>query len=335
MKKYSGARETNYPLLIGGLLSLAFIMVFLFGPSLAPFDPMEPHRTIQLEEGWAAAPFKPGQIESFPLGTDEIGRDMLSRLLWAVRPTLLMASVVVIVRMSVGLLLGLTAGWYGGRVERVIESLIGAALAIPILVFAIAALTYMGVERGGLVAFAVALSLTGWAETAAFVKDRTRTIMQAPYIEGAQAVGLRPPRILSRYVLPQLWPVLPSLFAFELAAVILLVAELGFLGLFIGGGITYGVPDPNSTGQIMITTSGMPELGQLLADFWAKIIQTPWVPFLVGTIIFLQIFAFNMLGEGLRRQMDVTRPRTRRSLRAILAGRRATVPATDGLGAQA
>jgi ABC-type dipeptide/oligopeptide/nickel transport system permease subunit len=216
----------------------------------------------------------------------------------------------------------------------VIESLIGAALAIPILVFAIAALTYLGVERGGLVAFAVALSLTGWAETAAFVKGRTRTIMQAPYIEGAQAVGLRPPRILSRYVLPQLWPVLPSLFAFELAAVILLVAELGFLGLFIGGGITYGVPDPNSTGQIMITTSGMPELGQLLADFWAKIIQTPWVPFLVGTVIFLQIFAFNMLGEGLRRQMDVTRPRTRRSLRAILAGRQATTPATDGLGTQ-
>lgn len=325
-------REINYPLLLGGLLSAIFIFLAIAGPSLTDKDPMEPQRTIQLEEGWLAAPYKPGQVAEFPLGSDEIGRDMLTRILWAVRPTMMMALVVVAVRMGIGLLLGLVAGWYGGRAERMIESLIGAALAIPLLVFAIAAITYIGVERG-LLAFAIALSLTGWAETAAFVKERTRTIMQAPYIEGAHAVGLRPARILSRYVLPQLFPVLPALVAFELAAVILLIAELGFLGIFIGGGFLYGVPDPLSAGQIMITTSGQPELGQLLADFWAKIIKTPWVPFVVGTVVFLQIFAFNLLGEGLRRAVDVTRPGTRWSLLSLLSRGRAEVTVGEGLSA--
>ena len=306
--KRGRVREVNYPLIIGGILTAIFIFIAIFGPYLATHDPLEPNRTMKIEGQWVTAPYRPGQIEGYPLGSDEIGRDILTRILWGVRPTLVMCLVVVLVRMGGGLLLGLSAGWYGGGYARFVESLIGAALAIPVLVFAIAAITYIGVERG-LLAFAVALSLTGWAETAHFVKDRTQTIMQAPYIEGAHAIGLKPGRILRRYVLPQLWPVLPSLIAFELAAVMLLIAELGFLGIFIGGGQTIDVPDPNSGAFLMITTSGQAELGQLLADFWAKIIKTPWLPFIVGTVVFLQIFAFNMLGEGLRRQMDVTRTR--------------------------
>ena len=114
----------------------------------------------------------------------------------------------------------------------------------------------------------------------------------------------------------------------------LLVAELGFLGIFIGGGITYDVPDPNTATQIIITTEGMPELGQMIADFWAKIIQTPWVPFLVGSLIFLQIFAFNLLGEGLRRHMDITQPRGS-FLRTLLGWRARPAPPAEEMEPQA
>ncbi len=329
----SAAREINYPLIIGGVLVAVFVILAIVGPYLTAHDPMEPNRAMRLGETWVTAPFKPGQLEDFVLGSDEIGRDLLTRILWAIRPTIIVCLVVVAVRMTGGILLGLTAGWYGGRLERFIDSLIGAALAIPVLVFAIAVITYVGVEKG-LTAFVVALTLTGWAETAAFVKDRTRTTMQAPYIEGAQAIGLKPNKILSRYVLPQLWPVLPSMISFELATVLLLVAELGFLGIFIGGGFVYGVPMPDSSGQFMLTTSGQPELGQLLADFWSKIIRTPWVPFLVGAVVFLQIFAFNMLGEGLRRHMDVTRPGTRFSLARLFSRNKGPAELAPEMGAQ-
>jgi ABC-type dipeptide/oligopeptide/nickel transport system permease subunit len=327
----NGVAEFNYPLLIGGLITAAFILLAIIGPFLTDQDPMADNRTMRIDGEWVTAPFRPGEIEGFPLGSDEIGRDILTRILWGIRPTLMVALVVVAVRMGGGLLLGLTAGWYGGRFERFVEGFIGAALAIPILVFAIAAITYIGLERG-LMAFVVALSITGWAETANFVKDRTRAIMQAPYIEGAHAVGQRPNRILTRYVLPQLWPVLPAMVAFELAAVVLLIAELGFLGIFIGGGVQFDVPDPLSPGVILIRTSGQPELGQLLSDFWAKIIQTPWVPFLVGFTVFLQIFGFNMLGEGLRRYLDVTRPSTRLSLARIFSGNKPEPVYGEGLG---
>lgn len=306
--RQSGVYQRNFPLLLGAMLSFLFILLAIFGPSMAPKDPMEPFRVLKIDGEWHNAPYRPMELDGFPLGTDQIGRDLLSRLLWAIRPTMILSLVVVFVRIGVGVFLGLVAGWYRGTVERLIDVFTGGALAIPLLVFAVAVISYVGAERG-LVAFIVGLSLTGWAETASFVKGRTLAIIQAPYIEGARAIGVKPLRILTRHALPQLWPVLPSLIAFELAAVTLLVAELGFLGIYIGGGISYGVPDPNSAGQLMITTSGMPELGQLLADFWAKIIQTPWVPFLVGSVVFLQIFAFNMLGEGFRRYMDVTRPR--------------------------
>lgn len=328
----NGIAEFNYPLLIGGLITVTFILLAIVGPFLTNQDPMADNRTIRIDGEWVTAPFRPGEIDGFPLGSDEIGRDIFTRILWGIRPTLLVAFVVVTVRLIGGLMLGLTAGWYGGRFERIVESLIGAALAIPILVFAIAAITYIGVEEG-LLAFVVALSITGWAETANFVKDRTRTIMQAPYIEGAHAVGQRPNRILTRYVLPQLWPVLPAMVAFEVAAVMLLIAELGFLGIFIGGGIVYDVPMSDSSGVFLIATSGQPELGQMLSDFWSKIIQTPWVPFLVGFTVFLQIFGFNMLGEGLRRYLDVTRPASRRSLSSIFSRNKPEPVLGEGLQA--
>jgi ABC-type dipeptide/oligopeptide/nickel transport system permease subunit len=242
----------------------------------------------------------------FLLGTDQVGRDLLSRILWGVRPTLLLCVGVVAVRMLIGLPLGLLAGWTANWSTRLIDVAIGLCLSVPTLVFAVAVASFLGLAKG-LVVFIVALCVTGWADTATFIRGRTLSLKQRPFIESARATGLTSRRILGRYVLPQLWPVLPSLIAFELSSVLLLVTELGFLGIYIGGGFMYEVAKGGSLDSWDILGAGYPELGQMLSKVWAKLIMTPWEPLIVGTVVFVMIFAFNLLGEGLRRHMDITR----------------------------
>lgn len=302
----------NYPLIVGLALTVLFLFIALFGSSLANYDPMRVFNEFVVVDGEPRYPSRnpvpPLAAPEFPLGTDNSGRDLLTRLLYAVRPTLILCFVIAALRIVIGLVLGLMAGWFGGAVERVVDLLTGASLAIPILIFALAVVSFLGERTLG--TFIVALVATGWANTAVFVKNSTLVTKQSPYIEGARAVGVRPFGILRRYIMPQLWPTLPSQIAFELSASLLVVAELGFLGMFIGEAFVRTAEDPNSAGEIPVgLTASFPELAQMLSDFWSKMIISPWEIAIVGFVIFLQIFAFNMLGEGLRRQMDVTRPR--------------------------
>ena len=302
----------NYPLLVGLVLTGLFLFVALFGSSLTNGDPMYVFAEPVVVDGLSVFPSRnpvpPLATDQFLLGTDNAGRDLLTRLLYAIRPTLILCFVIATLRILIGLVLGLMAGWFGGLIERVVDFLTGASLAIPILIFALAVISFLGERTLG--TFVIALVGTGWANTAVFVKNSTLVTRQSPYIEGARAVGVRPFGILRRYIMPQLWPTLPSQIAFELSASLLVVAELGFLGMFIGEAFVRMAEDPNSAGTIPIgLTASFPELAQMLSDFWSKMIISPWEIAIVGFVIFLQIFAFNMLGEGLRRQMDVTRPR--------------------------
>ncbi len=302
----------NIPLIVGITLSALFVLVAIIGPSLAPLDPLEVFDDVIFVGDKTYIPSRfpvaPLTLEQFLLGTDNAGRDLLSRLLTAVRPTLLLCLIIATLRIGLGVVLGLAAGWFDGLAVRLIEVVTDVCLTVPILLFALAVIAFIG-ERE-LPTFILALVLTGWANTAVFVKNSTLVIKQAPYIESARAIGLRPAAILRSYVMPQLWPTLPALIAFELAATLLVIAELGFLGMFIGEAFVRISEDPNSAGTLAVgLTAGYPELAQMLSDFWNKMITTPWEMIFVGVIIFLQIFAFNMLGEGLRRQMDVTRPR--------------------------
>ncbi len=305
--------KRNIPLGIGLSLASLFLFLAIFGPAIAPLDPMEIFNDpiFAGEDVFipSVMPLRPFQLPQFPLGTDNAGRDLLSRLLHAIRPTLILCLIIVTIRLIIGISLGLISGWYQGFFERVIDLFISASLSIPILIFALAVLAFM--EQRELPQFIIALTLTGWANIAIFIKNRTHTTLQATYIESARAVGVKPMGILWRYILPQLWPVLPAIIAFELSAVLLLVAELGFLGMFIGNAFVQMAADPNSPAVIAVgLTASYPELGQMLSDFWSKMIRTPWEMVVIGLTIFLQVFTFNLLGEGLRRKMDVTRPRT-------------------------
>ena len=185
--------QRNFPLLIGSVITFLFLLTALLGPSLAPNDPYEVFNDAIVigDQRYipASIPVPPLELPQFRLGTDNAGRDLYSRLLFAVRPTLILGVSIVIVRVVAGLFLGLVAGWYQKRTERLIDSLISISLSIPLLIFALAALSFMG--RRELVHFILALTLTGWANTAVFIKNRTQTVMKAPFIEGAKAVGVK------------------------------------------------------------------------------------------------------------------------------------------------
>lgn len=304
--------QKNYPLLIGLTLSAVFIFIALFGARLAPYDPLQQFADV-IRDGNGkmyiptVTPVPPFTLDLFLLGTDNIGRDIWSRLLWAIRPTLLTCMGVVVARLLLSVPLGLLAGWYEGSwFERLLDTLSSTISAIPQLILAITFIA-LSPERP-ISIFILTLAAIGWVDMTNLIKNQTIILKKAEYIESARAIGATTGAILRRHIFPQLWPLLPAVLAFELSAVLLIMAELGFLGFFVGNGqIVYGA-DPNSAGLIVTgLTSSTPELGQMLADFWDKIFRSPWEMVVAATAIFLQVFSFNMLGEGLRRRLDVTR----------------------------
>lgn len=322
----TGISSRNYPLWLGtGLLGF-FLLVAVIGPSLAPFDPVIILSDVFHTGGRAyipsVVPVPPFTVDEIILGTDMAGRDLLSRLLWAIRPTLILCFTIATLRIILGLVLGLVAGWSGGVTRRVIEVLIDVSLAVPILLFALAVTSITGHEDHELWTFIIALTATGWAGTAVFVKNSTTLIRRELFIEGARAAGASSGRILGRHVVPQLWPALPALISFELAATLLVVGELGFLGQFIGESFLIMGRSGDINERPIGITAYYPELAQMMSDFWRKMIRTPWEVVFAGLAIFALILAFNLLGEGLRRHMDVTRPRRawwRRSIDPALA----------------
>jgi len=294
-------RQLNPPLVLGGILVGLLVIIAILAPVLATHDPMEnffmlPDRNGELQ----MAPFEPGQVPGFPLGTDLDGRDIISRLLWAVRPTLVLATLVAAIRLLTGIVLGFVEGWYGGLLGDVIASVTRVALGLPILIVGMIIIYILGFRFEAWV-FIIALTLTGWASAAKIMSERARLIHGEDYIEAARAVGAREARLLSRHALPQVRTLLFVTWAFEMSSVLLQLAELGFLGFFLGGGAFRLIPDPNSGGFFQELISGYPELGQMLAAGWANFLNVPRIALLAGTAFFFAIFSFMMLGEGLKR----------------------------------
>jgi ABC-type dipeptide/oligopeptide/nickel transport system permease subunit len=303
------APSFNYPLWIGAAIIALFVIVAIIGPSVSPYSPIEVITEVFRVGGQAyvpsVRPVPPLTAPEFLLGTDIVGRDLFSRLLWGVRPTLILCGIIAALRIIIGLAMGLAGGWFGGATGRIIGILIDVALATPILLLALAVISF--ISKPELTTFIIGLTLTGWAGTAVFVRNNTLLIRGAPYIEGARAVGVPPLGILSRYVLPQMWPALPALISFELASTLIVVAELGFLGMFIGEVFVIGSRSGELNAGPIGVTANYPELAQMMSDFWSKMIRTPWEVAIVGFTIFLLVLGFNLLGEGLRRRMDITR----------------------------
>ncbi len=294
----------NIHLLIGLVVVGMLLFVALFGSRLAPRDPMESKFLWQASDGkFFTPPFDPFEFPEFPLGTDSVGRDTLSRLLWGVRPTLILAASIALGRLILGTFLGIMEGWFSKSfVGRISASLTQAAISFPLLILAIVVLQIIGMRGAGTLGpFILALNLTGWANIAQSVSERVRVMKSELYIEASRALGAGNIHIIWKHVVPQVRNLLLILLSFEMGATLLQLAELGFLGFYLGGGAFRDVPDPASTGFIQVLIPGHPELGQMLSAGWDNFFLAPWMAVWAGTAFFLAVFGFMTLGEGLKR----------------------------------
>jgi ABC-type dipeptide/oligopeptide/nickel transport system permease subunit/outer membrane protein assembly factor BamB len=208
-----------------------------------------------------------------------------------------MVAAVAVVRLILGTIIGLGAGWFNSRLGRFLDLLISAALSVPVLIVALGAIAMLGAELG-LIAFIIGLSINGWGETARFVREQTKIIKGQVYIESAHALGASPFQMLTQHVLRQVMPMVWMLFAFEISGTLMVTAGLGFLGYFIGGDVWVEVAD-----FVSRRISGTPELGQMLATSWVSLLE-PWPLVLTGSVIFITILGFNLLGDGLRIRLN-------------------------------
>lgn len=289
--------KRNLPLTFG-LILLAFIaFLAIFGPGLAPMDPLKTHTGVRVQGEYIYPPYPPFTVPGFPLGSDLQGRDLLSRLLHGVRPTMILLTLAAFIRLALGAIIGMAAGWSKGRGGRVLEAVIAAALIVPTVIVSLAVITAVGIQKG-LPAFLIGLCATGWADTARVVSEQTRGLRGKPFIEAARAMGGTGSENVIRHILRHITPMLAMLLVFEAGATLMAIAVLGFLGYYLGGAFLVEVTDFTQR-----AISGLPELGQMLSASWQ--IFKPFATVMTGTVIFIAILGFNLVGEGLRRRLSI------------------------------
>ncbi|TFG70798.1 MAG: ABC transporter permease subunit, partial [Anaerolineales bacterium] len=285
----------NWSLITGCVLVIIIIILAIYGPSIAPNDPREHKLIIQIDGKWLTPPY-PAFTPGYPLGSDNLGRDLYSWLLWSIRPTMILVIIVAGTRMLLGILIGVIAGWSDRTVGRIFDWLIAGALAVPTLIAALIIITAVGFKLG-VWAFVVGMSFTGWAETAQLVRERTRTIKGQESIEAAIALGASNSQTFFLHILPQVMPMIWMLLAFEVANSLVTSAGLGFLGYYLGGAVFTEVDD-----FVYQRISEMPELGQMLATAW-MVLDEPWAMVAAGSVVFAVVLAFNLLGDGLQARL--------------------------------
>lgn len=307
----SGARQAvrslagNPILQISVVLVLALAGLAVFGGRLTQANPYQVHGLMLIDGKSGTPPFAPSRV--FPWGTDHIGRDLQALVLSGARQTLTLALLAMLARIALGTALGLMAGWwYGSRFDRVVTGAIGVWAAFPATLFAMILIQGMGIQQGMWV-FIVALCLVGWGEVTQFVRSQVFKLRPEPYIEAARAIGASTPRILSQHILPHLVSPLLVLAVLEMGAVLLVLAELGFLNIFLGGGFRVQIAEVGKMVPLIAYFSDVPEWGAMLANIREWWRSYPWLAWYPGVAFFLAILAFNLLGEGLRRFLNDSR----------------------------
>ena len=182
------------------------------------------------------------------------------------------------IRLALGAVIGMAAGWSKGRAGRLLEGLISAALMVPTVIVALAVITAVGIQKG-LPAFLLGLCATGWADTARWSASRRGACSGKPFVEAARAMGGTGGENVVRHILRHVTPTLAMLLAFEAGATLMAIAVLGFLGYYLGGAFYIEVTDFSQR-----AISGLPELGQMLSASWQ--IFKPWATIVTGTVIF-------------------------------------------------
>lgn len=265
------------PLAAAGLvLVIAFVLCALLAPGLAPRDPA----FIELPARLAAP------SSQHWLGTDELGRDILSRLLYGARISLLVGGSVVAASLFLGLIVGSLAGYYGGLLDRIFTVIVmNAFLAFPGFLLAIAFVAFLG---PGLFNLTLALSIGGWVGYARLVRAQVLAAREREFVEAARALGASDLRVILRHILPNIIQPVIVQAAIGMAGAVLAEATMSFLGL--------GVPPPTAS------------WGSMLNDGRAHLFDAPHLVLFPAVAIMLAVLSFNFIGDGLRDYLD---PRSR------------------------
>lgn len=291
----------QHPMLgLGMAMVLLFLLAAFFPAWLAPHDP-EASGTFLLEVGdrTYAAPYPPNP--KYPLGSDYEARDLLSRVIFGARPTLTLVFYAVLMRMALGIALGMLASVPHSRAAQVVHTASAVSSAFPSLLFAFMFIVAVG-PGAGIPVFLLGLGLTGWAHWTRMIGTEVQRIRTQPYMLAAEALGTPPGMQLRRHVLPGLLPLILPGAAHELSAVMLLLAELGFIGIFFGESVVISVTD-------LLRQTAMPnavEWGGMLAGTRAEVFHWYWLPLVPAGAFFISIMGFNMLAGGMQQVLDIT-----------------------------
>jgi ABC-type dipeptide/oligopeptide/nickel transport system permease subunit len=291
-----GVRDPYF--VLGSILVAAITVVAVLGPQVAPHNPYHINPIQSIDGVIQQAPFAPSDL--YRLGTDNLGRDLLSMFLYGAKTTLILAVFATVVRLLLGLILGSVAGWWPGSfIDRGVTAVAGFLAAIPGLILAMLVIFAVGIEKG-YIAFVIGLSVVGFGEIAQIMRGHVIAIRNEPYIEAARSVGLSSAGILSRHVLPNLMATLLALAALDMGAVLLLIGELGFLSIFIGGGrVGFNMATWESNVYFDV-----PDWGAMLGSSWRWFRSYPWLPLVPAAAFFVAILGFNLFGYGLQRFIE-------------------------------
>ena len=266
----------NGKLWTGGTIALGMLALALVGPALAPHDPNRQDLvSVRQPPVWA------GGVWSHPLGTDSLGRDLLSRLLWGARVALVVAVASAVVSAVIGVPVALVAGYARGRVDTVLMRVVDVWMSIPAVLLAIA---LMGVLGLGLWKVVLAIVVVDWTRFARVIRGEVLALREREFVEAARALGLRPLRVMAEELLPNLVPLIIVLASLEMAIAVGVEALLSFVGL--------GVQASTPSWGAMIAEGR----GYLMVSWWGM-----GIPMLA---LIVAVVGFNLLGEALRERLD-------------------------------
>lgn len=271
MKKALRQFVRNRNLFIGSIMVLLIVLVALLADVIAPYHYTTAHMTEKMMAPCA----------KYPFGTDEFGRDMLSRVIYGAQPALRVAILAMLIEVGIGVTLGLIAGYYGKAMDYIITFIGDLTWCVPPIVLTMAVITMIG---KGLDNVIVAIAFVSWAQYTRVVRAKTQTLRAQAFVETAIAFNERDISILFRYILPNIIPSVIVLASLSIPQTIMSTTALSFLGL--------GAQAPS------------PDWGLALSTGFTHMTTAPWLAVFPGIVLVYTVFAFNLLGEGLRDWLD-------------------------------
>lgn len=271
----------NLKLVIGGLIVLGLVFTGIFAPLISPQNPFHQSLRLRLRPPvW----YQDGDW-SHVLGTDFLGRDLFSRIIYGSRISLLVGTSTVVLAGLVGCVLGAISGYFGKRIDETIQKLVEIFLAFPFLLLAIAFMAFLGTGLGNLI---LALVLSRWVQYCRVVRGEVLALKEQEFVTAAKALGESHWRIILKHILPNTVPSVMVVATFAMATVIITEASLSFLGV--------GVPP------------AIPTWGSMLSESRTYLHRAPWLALYPGLAIFVTVLGINLLGDALR---DLFDPRLR------------------------